>query len=205
MTWYQYNAKGNRKTGIPTTTSGADTCPPSCGQFQACYAKRHWLGKHWQNLTKGVTNNKLTWNQLLAIIRAMPAGTLWRHNQAGDLGGQGEFLDTKQSTELAQAAAHTRGFTYTHKWKGRLGFISRMYRQHGFLINVSCDTLEQADTAMATGAMATVVLPKHDPPAHTPKGRRIVICPAQTHDNVTCGTCQLCARQREVVIGFLKH
>jgi hypothetical protein len=42
--------------------------------------------------------------------------------------------------------------------------------------------------------------------SYTPKGRRIVICPAQAGLQASCATCRLCARaKRSFIIGFLPH
>jgi hypothetical protein len=39
----------------------------------------------------------------------------------------------------------------------------------------------------------------------TPAGRRVVVCPATQRDDVSCDTCQLCARQRDAIVGFPAH
>jgi polyferredoxin len=40
----------------------------------------------------------------------------------------------------------------------------------------------------------------------TPEGRTIIVCPAQTREDITCATCGLCARaDRRVIIGFRAH
>jgi len=39
----------------------------------------------------------------------------------------------------------------------------------------------------------------------TPKGRRVVVCPATQREDVSCATCQLCQRQRDVIVGFPAH
>ena len=40
----------------------------------------------------------------------------------------------------------------------------------------------------------------------TPAGRVIIVCPAQTREDVTCQSCGLCAiPDRSVIIGFRAH
>jgi len=55
-------------------------------------------------------------------------------------------------------------------------------------------------------APVTVVLPETQTTnTTTPKGRKVVVCPATIKDNVSCATCQLCARQRDTIVGFPAH
>jgi hypothetical protein len=40
----------------------------------------------------------------------------------------------------------------------------------------------------------------------TPQGRKVVVCPAQKRQGVTCATCKLCSRgDRSVIVGFIPH
>jgi hypothetical protein len=39
----------------------------------------------------------------------------------------------------------------------------------------------------------------------TPKGRTVVVCPATIRDDISCASCQLCQRQRSVIVGFPAH
>ena len=50
-----------------------------------------------------------------------------------------------------------------------------------------------------------VVNSKNKPPKTTPKGRRVVVCPAQIKDGVTCSTCKLCSKQRSFIVAFIAH
>jgi len=85
----------NAKTGkIPVSTSSADTCPKTCGQFETCYAKTGPLALHWNKITAGTRGTNL--REFTAAIKALPAGQLWRHNQAGDLPGADETIDAGQ-------------------------------------------------------------------------------------------------------------
>lgn len=198
----------NKKTGpIPVSTTTSDTCPPSCGSFERCYAKCGPLRLHW---TK-VEEKGQTFGRFLKSIKSLPAGTLWRHNQAGDLPGLGDKLDGKRLIRLMRASSHTRGFTYTHKpltdSRDKLAvFVCNM--NPGFTVNLSADTLQEADEKAALGiGPVVVVLPANQRTnTTTPEGRKVVICPAVTHEGVTCATCKLCAwNERKVIIGFPAH
>ena len=77
----------------------------------------------------------------------------------------------------------------------------------GFTVNLSADDAGEADTLAETGLPVCAIVPRDCPElAYTPAGRTIVVCPAQTRDNITCMTCGLCARaDRSVIIGFRAH
>jgi hypothetical protein len=202
------NSKNRKHRGIPSTMTTAGTCPPSCSFYgRGCYAEFHHVGKHWSQVPKFGK----TWPQFLEWVARLPAGQLWRHNDAGDLPGQGESLDLQllEGLWIANHRAAARGFTFTHKkldnpTKRRNVAVANAM---GFTINLSAESLEQADELAALGvAPVAVVLPKNSPrKLRTPAGRPVVICPAQTRD-MGCKECQICARpKRTAVVGFLAH
>ena len=63
------------------------------------------------------------------------------------------------------------------------------------------DELAELDIA----PVVTVVSENYPDSGHTPAGRKIIVCPAQTKDNVTCKTCKLCSVQNRPIIGFRAH
>jgi hypothetical protein len=145
----------------------------------------------------------------MAQIAALPKGTLWRHNQAGDLPGDGDTIDKARMLELIRANKGRRGFTYTHKpITGTNADLIRFSNQSGFAVNLSADTLAEADTLSDTQAgPVVVVLPTDQTTAtKTPAGRHVAICPASISETVTCATCGLCANTgRKSIIGFPAH
>lgn len=197
-------ASSSRKTGaIPVSMTSANTCPPSCGYYdRGCYAETHGLAVTWRRLSND--NEGMNWAQFLSLVRTLPDGQLWKHNEAGDLPGYGDELDLDMVVGLARAAQHTRGFTMSHKHDFT---VLRMVNAYGGLVvNVSADNLEQADELWGEGLPLTVVLP-HDAyhkNVRTRKGRTVVVCPAQRFDHISCATCQLCAEgKRKSIVGFL--
>jgi hypothetical protein len=56
-----------------------------------------------------------TWSQFTAAVATLPEKTLWRHNQASDLPGQGDAIDRPKLDALVKANTRRRGFTYSHK------------------------------------------------------------------------------------------
>ena len=199
----------NTKVGpIPVSTSPRSTCPDSCPmKAGGCYANGT-LRWHWNAVSEG--KRGLPWSDFLRQIERLPDGQLWRMNQAGDLPGEGDTLDQDALAELVWSNAGKRGFTYTHKPlkadRERQGVHAA--NVFGFTINLSATSPAHADerAEQRCGPVVTIVPTGTPNTSYTPKGRKIIICPAQTRDGITCATCQLCARaNRSVIVGFLPH
>ena len=208
-TWVHLSPKsGNVKTGpIPVSTTSSKTCPPSCPLWKACYGKSGPLALHWRKVT--ARERGMAWGKFCSEVSSLPAGQLWRHNQAGDLPGEGERVNASELRALVRANRGRRGFTYTHKTqlRGNLRLI-REANSRGFTINLSANNLSHADRLAKTGAGPVVcVLPETQKTnCLTPEGRRVVICPATTREGVSCATGQLCAKgARSVIVGFPAH
>lgn len=89
---------------------------------------------------------------------------------------------------------------YTHHWRERPDLAG--------MLMASCDTIAQADEALAMGYRAAVVLPAdHVGSFTTPNGAKGIVCPAiKAPGKVTCNTCRLCdGSKRGPVIGFPDH
>jgi len=200
----------NAKTGpIPVTTSSASTCPSACpfNSGGGCYAASGPLAMHWRKVTDGQRGD--TYNALLAQIKAMDDGQLWRHNQAGDLAGAGDALDVSALDALVAANKGKRGFTYTHKPLATVAERDAVARANanGFTINLSGNDLAHADTLadLAIGPVVVVLPSDATQNTITPAGRKVVVCPATIRDDVTCADCGLCARLRDAIVGFPAH
>jgi hypothetical protein len=187
------------------------SCPDSCPlRNRGCYAEYHLTGAHWK---KTPTLGTL-WGEFCAAVAALPLGQLWRHNEAGDLPGRGDAIDGAALEQLVLANAGRRGFTYTHKpvvgdgrqaHENREAIVRAVAR--GFTINLSADTLQQADDLRLLGVAPVVVtLRRNAQPCTTPAGTRVMVCPAQAGD-WHCSTCGLCydARRTRPIIGFRAH
>ena len=199
----------NKKTGpIPVSTTEESTCPPSCPFINSgCYAKSGPLALHWKKTSNGTQKNLTDWAGLCSFIEQLPPGQLMRINQAGDIPRNGDDIDTFLLEQLTKANTGRRAYTYTHHKLNRHNVQAiKKANANGFTISASTESLEAADAAMDKGLNAvTVVSSKQKPPARTPAGRRVVVCPAQTKDGVTCSTCKLCSNKRDFVIAFIAH
>jgi hypothetical protein len=205
----------NAKTGpIPVSTTSNETCPAACPLKSAgCYAEAGPLGMLWRKLSAGGSAFGLSWSEFaISKVAALPAGTMWRHNQAGDLPGASDTLDTKALGELVAANDGRRGFTYTHKplAKARERKAIAAANAKGFTVNLSGNNPTHADKLadMGIGPVVTV-LPgtvQGNVNLSTPAGRRIVVCPATYREDVSCASCGLCSRaNRKTVVGFPVH
>ncbi len=208
----------NIKTGpIPVSTSGKSSCPIICPmRNNGCYADHGALNIHWNRLeNKTDTGYKwgTDWNTFCEQVSDLPSGSLWRHNQAGDLPSlDGErVIDREAMARLIIANNGKHGFTYTHhdmrSWVNRE--IVKESNDNGFIINLSANNLKHADTLFNMDIGPVVVIQNAEngtrADTETPEGNKVVTCPATYRDDVTCLTCRLCARNRNVIVGFPAH
>ncbi len=201
----------NVKVGkMAVTTSTATTCPTSCPfKSNGCYADSGPLKLHWDKVTRKERGDD--WSTFIDKIKELPTGSKWRHNQAGDLPGDMEKLDDKKCIELAKANKGKRGFTYTHYdvLDNFQNAITVNIMNHlGFTVNVSANNLEHADKLcdLNIAPVATVLPIEQTTNTVTPKGRKVVVCPATYKDDVSCASCMLCEKwDRNVVVGFPAH
>lgn len=200
----------NAKTGpIPVSTSSAETCPASCPlKRSGCYARSGPLALRWKAVTSGKRGTSI--DGFCDTITQLPDGQLWRHNQAGDLPGQGDAIDVESLDKIVQANSGKRGFTYTHKPMNDNTNLNAVKRANanGFTVNLSANNLIEADTlADLRVGPVVVLLPKNAPKkTTTPNGRKVITCPAQYSDKLSCAKCGLCQlADRDYVIGFRAH
>lgn len=199
----------NSKTGpIPVSVTSSDSCPTACPLAAGgCYAKGGPLAMYWRKVSAGTAG--AGWKAFLASVRALPAGQLWRHNQAGDLPGEGNRIDAQALRELVRANEGKKGFTYTHKppTKRNARAIAEA-NENGFVINLSANSMKHADelAGHAIGPVVTVLPITTIKNTRTPAGRSVIVCPATYRENISCSTCGLCARAtRGFIVGFPAH
>jgi hypothetical protein len=195
----------NVKLGpMPAAYVERETCPPACPLKGAgCYAELGPVSIHW-----GKT--KTPWRAFLEHVRAIPHRVLWRYAVAGDLPGKGNSINTQELWQLVDANGKSRGFTYTHKpmSKHYADTVKRINESTPFTINLSADSLDEADRKADLGiGPVTVVVPSHTTLATTtPKGRRVVVCPATLNPQVNCQNCRICSvSKRNFIVGFPAH
>lgn len=217
---------GNRITGpIMITTSPRTSCPLACPfrkssnspEAGLCYAEHGHLGHYiWTGLDKTAPGKLISGRipvfgikELCRIVREQPEGTLWRHNQAGDLPTRdNKTIDRVRLRRLVTANEGRKGYTYTHYdvLKNRSNRAAvRESNRNGFTINLSADSFEEADQLAATkcGPVTVVVPASQTANTVTPQGRKVVICPARTTEGINCANCGICAvASRKAIIAF---
>jgi hypothetical protein len=122
----------NEITGpIMVTTSPRSTCPTACAFRKGghgplaglCYAEHGALGGYvWGALDRADPGDTVLqgiriydFAELLYAVRSLPAGSLWRHNIAGDLLSHDKAnIDRAALRALTEANKGRRGFTFTH-------------------------------------------------------------------------------------------
>lgn len=214
---------GNTKTGpMPVSTSNSSTCPDACPiKVKGCYAKYGPTGMHWRKLDAGQSKNAVEWSEFVKEVKRLPAGIVWRHNQAGDLNGKGGMIDRVMLSDLVKANKGKQGFTYTHydtlSVVGEFdenynAFVNREViedaNKRGFTINLSGNDVNHADKLKALNIAPVVTLMPREAEkvSYTPAGNKVVICPAENSDKVTCYSCKLCqVADRDYIIGFRAH
>jgi hypothetical protein len=196
----------NRKTGpIAVSTTEKKSCPPTCplAGNNACYAKHSFTGYWWNR----VEQDGMSWDEFVKKVSALPCGSEFRHNQAGDLPGSGGNLHSEKIERLAEASSHLRAFTYTHYPINKRNLRILRKLNVGMTVNLSADTELEADLKMLVG-LPVVLTCREDAPKSfkTVGGNRVIICPEQTGVLPNCKECMLCAaKKREYIIGFRAH
>jgi hypothetical protein len=113
--------------------------------------------------------------------------------------------------ELVAANSGKRGFTYTHKHVSPENLVAiRAANRNGFTINLSANTLEEADILAGRKAgPVVVILPANSAyrhVEHTLEGRTVIIYPESYREDLQCINCGLCADPtRTAIIGFPAH
>lgn len=212
--WVSLNPKsGNRKVGpIPVSTTEEASCPTECPlKDKDCYARFGPLGMHWRKVGEGGRGDN--WTAFCNRVRQFVVGQLWRHNQAGDLPQRKDGkIHRGKAMQLSRASQHTNGWTYCHydmTDAHNQAVVRDMNKNSGMTVNLSADSLTEADEYVKLDAGPVVVtLPKDAPHRgnKTPEGLPIVVCPAQTQDDMSCDQCRLCqVKERKSIVGFLAH
>lgn len=220
----------NKKTGdVIQSYSSRVTCPDSCKfKKNGCYADGYHTARQWDRCDNPADARYVTNGEHLAIglkaavfdkLRRNPTRNkvLFRHNIAGDIAIEGTSnIDADRVDTIAKAIADTnetvgnvlQGYTYTHCTIDlNASNIIHEVASRGFLINASCETVQEVKHAKSFDINAVIasIDPKETARELKAMGMHGVQCPAQTKDGVSCDSCRLCARNRDVVVIFKVH
>lgn len=193
----RYIVKPNSTTGklgkgVTATYSPRHTCPRGCMFYNDCYANEGNVRSNWINATLGLAGE--SWGNFIKKLAASPNNRV-RVNVAGDLPGDGRKIHRRMALQLADAASKggkRTAWTYTHypvlngpHAQHNLSVVREMTKR-GLQVNLSADTIRQADQKADLGFDVAVVLPEHIPASYlkqhgglkTLAGRPILRCPA---------------------------
>ena len=215
---------------IPATYATWDSCPIYCKMkvHGGCYAicSRRITG----SVRRARRQGRSIW-QLLPEIDEIPDGTPFRWGVAGDLPGNGRWIESHALLALARSVSRLKAWAYTHYLTPPSGMSLRSYvggnpawswgrhnlraireaQAAGLTVNLSADSPREADPLAELGvAPVATVLPRSATRKgswRTPAGRRIRVCPASRDEWVTCSSCGFCARgePERAIVGFPAH
>ena len=163
---------------------------------------------HWKAVSERRRGGTL--EEFVHDVKKLPKYQLWRHNQVGDLPGDGTNIDVDALAQIVKANKGKKGFTFTH-YDPRIPDNAQAIdsaNAAGFAINLSAETLAEADEFAALFVAPVVVVLPADATRNrkTPAGNTVTVCPASIRDDVTCAQCAMCAdTQRRNIIGFPAH
>lgn len=198
----------NRKTGnVPTLwigltrEEGRESCAGCPLLDRGCYAHSGPSAMGADSARRGARKEPARYQIETALRGAARSARMLRATGIGDIGRSGRGL-----ADRVVAAATSAGLAlvgYTHHW--RENGVASAWRGR---LMASTETLEDADLAVDAGWRATVVVAVDAPrTATTPKGRKVIVCPAQVREGaVTCNECRLCdASKPGPIIAFRAH
>lgn len=196
---------GNSKTGpIPVTYRNMEeTCPHDCPFFNnGCYG----VGRI-EALTRKYSRTITVDHARSVLAKRKPTAKYLRDRVIGDLvtaRGRFDMPYVRTIARIAREHALTV-FGYTHAWRMLDRRAVSSIAASGYVLNASCETVADVRMAISLG-MPAVITNDDVSEGMMIDGRRVVTCPAQTRDNVTCASCGLCAKpERKSVVRFLVH
>lgn len=185
----------NKKTGPMAVTSREQrSCPVGCPFYSnGCYATGRIFAmprKHGRPDVEAV--RALVDHPLPHGLRLNVSGDFLAEDGSPDL----EYIDACNA--VADAHPGKTIIAYTHAWRELDRSLFR------FNVNASCETEEDVRAAYAAGWQAVIV---NGELGSDIDGHRVVRCPAETRDEVTCASCGACGADTRTrpVISFTAH
>lgn len=207
----------NEKTGnVSVTYASIDgSCPTDCAHRNAgCYAQAGPVAIHAGRLdtySKTRTRNdarEVARDEAREIRKAITDGNNVRPMRL-HVSGDARTNSAAKTLRDACDGWNNPVWSYTHAWKR----VARESWGEKISVLASVDKPEDISLAFDRGYAPAIVVEKHDSPkAHfdTTLQAKVIPCPAQTKENVSCVTCKLCwnddyLREARAVIAFAAH
>ncbi len=190
------------------------TCEPTCaflptGDIGGCYG----TGRIFAIAAK-FAQATVAYSALVERMRKgiSPSARFLRDRVVGDIVTDTSDIDHNYISAIADLAREFAliPFGYTHAWRRFTRDDVARVAATGYVMNASCETREDIRAAIDLGMPVTIASDTigEGETFIRPDGTsaRIVTCPAQTRDNVTCASCGLCARaNRAAIVRFEIH
>lgn len=210
---------GNAKTGaIAATYTGTDRTCTGCPHkgTGSCYYESGFRTRGLnERLNSAARDQKASRLRIAkaearAIDGLLTSGKVKHRPLRIHVGGD---APTPEAARLIAGAARryserveAPAYTYTHAWRD----VPRDAWQ-GVSVLASVETVEDAKLALARGYAPAIIVDHFDGNrASTVDGIRLIPCPAQTRDDVSCADCKLCMRADTLVanrsaVAFAAH
>lgn len=207
----------NAKIGLSSATYASQvTCPSSCPfRGNGCYAESGHVGIVTHRLNKCAVSEGYSAEDVTLMEADLVRKYARKNALPLRLHVVGDTPTTESAKALGEACDHYMDvgkapvWTYTHNWRdipresfGRMSVLA------------SCETMQDAKTAYESGYAAAVVVESHptDGRAYVDEftGLRVIPCPQQTREGVTCVDCGLCLNDKNLrkvqgVVAFAAH
>ena len=207
-----FETSQNAKIGRTSATYATQaSCPRSCPFFgNGCYAEVAFCGITTRRLNAYASTLDLSPEDIADAeareIAALTGKLPLRVHVVGDCRTNGA-ASTIGAAMVAHTAKHGQfAWTYTHAWRD----VARE-SWHGASVLASVETADDARAAGARGYATAIVVSEHPSnKVYDLDGVKVLPCPGEVNDAVTCATCGLCGkdstlRERGLTIGFAAH
>lgn len=183
------------------------TCPQECNLLNnGCYAQKGLVALH---SGKKSEYSESDGEILYKWLKEMPDNKKIRHHVSGDFLHDNE-IDHEYIDYMIKGHKERPdldGWSYTHAWQRDEMDPLKLNDEDNLCVNASADSLDDAIEAKQQGWPVTVVVPEDTEEAYLEyEGERVVVCPAQRKEEVSCSDCMMCANSdRESIVAFKKH
>lgn len=200
----------NGKTGpISQTYTEKILCPHRCRLQSLCYAKFGPCGL----VSEKITEHWFLIKDLKDVLEHTAHTKLIRHNVAGDMAIMGTSTLDRELVELLADAYHSNNclaYTYTHcEITEDSAEIVKQAAEKDFIINFSCETIEEVKHALELGCNAVITVKSISNKVVKKDGITFMRCPFENPEEtrMQCCQCKMCARnnRNKVVPAFTVH
>lgn len=208
------HSKNSKVGDVSATYVALKSCPTSCPlRGEGCYAELGKVGMYVRRLDRNAAGQDVDGRDMARAeareIDSLSGKRALRLHVSGD---SRTFVNARivaNAAERYMARGGQKVWSYTHAWRD-------VAREAWGAVSVlaSCESLDDAAQALDEGYAPAVVVDAHPADGKASRvnahGIKLIPCPAQTRDDVTCADCKLCwnddmLRSRRAAIAFAAH